>query len=359
MTMTRRTNFATPPKLKKGDSDDEGDVNVRRIIVMQQTIDNLKSKIAAQDMELMSLRGVVKHLQEDLDPYARGLEVRFGERIQGVEEVIDMKNKEVMARMEQLAREVELQMMAIKDHADRLAHAVEKNARELANAENGQTSLKKDVSDTLESLKEMKHLSLSYKDAMKASTGHGAPAAPANPPATRCIVKAPRGHFQGKTSQQLAQDYNKKVVSNLTRLEGHITLPEAVGMVRLQPREGANLDMWLLYFPNAADVSKMFAYKPQLKTVCPSVFIQPDLPKEVRTQRGLLYREAKRFVETQAVPNAWRFKWIESLKMVISGPSDAKRYVIIENGAAKVVMEGKVKVVFVKNGKAKGAEESK
>jgi hypothetical protein len=45
--------------------------------------------------------------------------------------------------------------------------------------------------------------------------------------------------------------------------------------------------------------------------------------------------------------------------MVISGPSDAKRFVIIENGAAKVVMEGKVKVVFVKNGKAKGAEESK
>jgi hypothetical protein len=88
----------------------------------------------------------------------------------------------------------------------------------------------------------------------------------------------------------------------------------------------------------------MFAYKPQLKDVCPHVFVQPDLPKEVRMQRKLLLVGAKQFVQTQGVPASWRFKWVDNLKILITGPEGAKRFVVMEDGAAKVVFEGNVRV---------------
>jgi hypothetical protein len=40
---------------------------------------------------------------------------------------------------------------------------------------------------------------------------------------------------------------------------------------------------------------------------------------------------------------------------MIRGPADAKRYVIMEDGVARVVSEGNVKVVTVDKGRGKGA----
>jgi hypothetical protein len=113
-------------------------------------------------------------------------------------------------------------------------------------------------------------------------------------------------------------------------------------------------DMWLAYFASASDVAKLFAYKPQLKNVCPDVYVQPDLPREVRMQRKLLSVGAQQVVKNQATPDHWRFKWVENLKIMIRGPADAKRYVVMEDGVARVVSEGNVRVVTMDKGKGRG-----
>jgi hypothetical protein len=145
------------------------------------------------------------------------------------------------------------------------------------------------------------------------------------------------------------------VLSKLRMLEGHFTLPEVTGMVLIEPKEGSSMpfDLWLAYFHSASDVAKMFVYKSQLKDVCPHVFVQPDLPKEIRMQRKLLVFGAKQFVQNQGAPGSWRFKWVENLRILISGPAGAKRFVVMEDGAAKVVSEGNVSVLVGNKGKEK------
>lgn len=72
-------------------------------------------------------------------------------------------------------------------------------------------------------------------------------------------------------------------------------------------------------------------------------------------QRKLLSVGAQQFVKNQATPDKWRFKWVENLKILIRGPADAKRYVVMDDGIARVVSEGNVKVVSMDKGKGKGA----
>ena len=148
-----------------------------------------------------------------------------------------------------------------------------------------------------------------------------------------------------------AQDFNVKVLKKLMPHDGHFSLPEVTGMVLIAPKEGMTSDMWLAYFGNANDVAKLFTYKSQLKDVCPDVYVQPDLPKEIRMQRKLMVLGAKQFIQNQGAPAGWRFKWIENLKILITGPANAKQYVVMDEGWAKVVSEGKVKVNVVSKGK--------
>ena len=68
-------------------------------------------------------------------------------------------------------------------------------------------------------------------------------------------------------------------------------------------------------------------------------------------QRKLLVLGAKQFIQNQGTPAGWRFKWVDNLKIVITGPEGAKRLVIIDEGAARVVNEGTVKVNVVKKDK--------
>lgn len=358
----------TPMKTGRDDRAPEHDVPLReQIAVMQQTIDDLLSKNASLEEELNSMKVTMKHITGNVEPYCHALEAKFAEWTKKYDSHVQLKNKELNDKVEALKAEVQKQMQRVEDKLTELATAVAKDVdlfidvadlkSTMREQELGQAILKNDMFEAMETMKELKQVSTSYKDALKAGltapTSSSVPlalASSANVPATRCIVKTPRGYFKGKGARQLAQDYNIKVVSKLTLIQGHVTLPEATGVVLLEPREGAPFDLWLVYFSTANDVTKMFAYKPQLKDVCPTVFIQPDLPKEVRMKRKLLVLGAKQFVQNQGSPTAWHFKWVENMKIMISGPAGAKRFVVMEGEAARVVMEGKVKVNTEKRG---------
>jgi hypothetical protein len=374
MTTRRAAALATPPKLKKGDSDDESLPYTRKITAMQHIIDVLKGKINAQEEELNSVKASLKQLTTAVEPYLTTLEKRFGDRIMDTDARVEMKSMELAARLERLTGEVEAQLRKLNDRADILDDAMKKNASVMGSLselqssireqEAGQSKMKSDISEAMERLNLVQKETTSYKEALKAGTSaamnRSAPLETptyATMPATRCIIKTPRGFIQGAGAANRAKAFNAKVLSKLEKLEGHFTLPEVTGLVLVEPKEGMVVrgDMWIAYLSSASDVTKLFAYKAQLKNVCPDVYVQPDLPKEIRMQRKLLNVGALQFVKNQATPDHWHFKWVENLKIMIRGPADAKRYVIMEDGVARVVSEGNVKVVTVDKGRGKGA----
>lgn len=368
--LTRRANASTPSKLKKGDSDDEAEVYTRKVTAMQSTIEALKGKINAQEAELNSVKATLKRFTTVIEPYCMALEKRFAERIIETDQRVELMNKETAAKLEKLAGEIEVKFRTITEKADALGLAVKKDVSltvsvaELQSSvreqEIGQAGLKSDLSEALEKLKAVQQEAMSYKAALKAgvSTSASQPVhvnahTPPATPATRCIIKTPRGYIQGAGAANRAKSFNTKVLAKLTKLDGHFTLPEATGLVLIEPKEGMPVygDMWLAYFASASDVTKLFAYKSQLKNVCPDVYVQPDLPREIRMQRKLLVFGAKQFVKNQAAPNSWRFKWVDNLKIMITGPADAQRYVVMDEGVAKVVYGGQVKVSATGKGK--------
>lgn len=372
MTQTR-SQFAlcTPIKFQK-DGASENEVALRdKVTSMQLTIDALHEKCAQLEDELKEAKGAFQQVTSKVDTYLYALEGRFGERIKVTETQIMVKNKELTDRIAKLEGELNTTFKSLDERVNSLTVAVHKDVdmfvdvadlmSTMKEQEIGQATIKQNLFETMEKLKEVQKVSLSYKDALKSASSSSAPVhmATAPPvahgptPATRCIIKTPRGFIQGKSAMTRAQDFNIKVVSKLKLLEGHFSLPEATGMVLIEPKEGVMYDMWLAYFGSANDVAKMFAYKFQLKDVCPNVYVQPDLPKEIRMQRKLLVLGAKQFVQNQVAPSGWRFKWVDNLKILINGPAGAKRFVIIDEGVARVVNEGKVKVSIVSKGKEK------
>jgi hypothetical protein len=372
MTTRRAAALATPPKLKKGDSDDESNHYMRKIVGMQHVIDVLKGKINAQEEELNSVKATLQHITSVMEPYCMTLEKRFADRILVTDTHVESKYKELTARLDTITGEVEIHLKALKDRADVFDDIVKKNGglmgsiadlqSSIREQEAGQSKMKSDISVAVERLNLMQNETMSYKEALKAGTpaamNRSAPiesSTYATMPATRCIIKTPRGFIQGAGAANRAKAFNAKVLSKLEKLEGHFTLPEVTGLVLVEPKEGMVVrgDMWIAYLSSASDVTKLFAYKAQLRNVCPDVYVQPDLPKEIRMQRKLLHVGALQFIKNQATPDHWRFKWVENLKIMIRGPADAKRYVVVEDGAARVVSEGNVRVVAVDKGKGK------
>jgi hypothetical protein len=182
-----------------------------------------------------------------------------------------------------------------------------------------------------------------YKDAIMKTS-----AATAN----QCVVRAPKGFINGWTARARAQVFNQKVVAKFRLLDGHLSLPEATGLVQIGGKAGYDTDLWLVFFNSANDVNKLFAYKTQIKETCPDVYVMPSLTKEERSKQKLLRAGARLFVNGQGSSKAWRYRFVENLKVLITGPANAVRYVIIdENGAARVVTEGEVKVKKEKGGR--------
>lgn len=371
MTTRRAAAVATPPKPKK-DSDDESTPSTRKIILaLQQIVDALKGKIHAQDEELNSIRAIIQRHTTVLEPYCMNLEKRFGDRIADSDKHGEMKNKELNVRLDKLTGEVEAKLKALDNRVNVLEEAVKKSASYMGSISDlqssiheqqaGQAKMKADLSEAMAKLNTVQKEAASYKEALQAGSAAVARSSPLEThvhspmPATRCIIKTPRGFIQGVGAANRAKNFNAKVLSKLEKLEGHFTLPEVTGLVLIEPKEGMVVrgDMYIAYLGSASDVTKLFAYKSQLKTVCPDVYVQPDLPREVRMQRKLLTVGAQQYKRSQAAPDLWHFKWVEDLKIMIRGPADAKRYVIIEDGAARVVSEGNVKVVAVDKGKGK------
>jgi hypothetical protein len=181
-----------------------------------------------------------------------------------------------------------------------------------------------------------------------ATPGHTMNAAPKDLHAMKCVIRAPKGMFQGRSSAVRAQAFNTKVIANLALKGGHFSRPEAVNMDRLGGKEGAAHERWVLRFNSASDVSKLFEYKKQLKDICPQAFVEPYLTKEEIGYRNLIWVGAKQFMNQQAVPNAWRFQWIENVKGLITGPAGARRYVVMDGESAKVTDGGNVRFVGAK-----------
>ena len=168
-----------------------------------------------------------------------------------------------------------------------------------------------------------------------------------SPPRTQqpaCVVRAPKGMIQGRSAAARAQSFNMTVVGKLKLKEGHFSPPEATGMIPLRSKEGDSFELWLAFFNSMNDVSKLFTYKGQMKEVCPNVFVQPDLSKEDRMNRRLLVLGSQQFIANQANPSSWRFRWVDKLRVMITGPEQAKRFTVMEGGAARVVMEGAVRI---------------
>ena len=221
----------------------------------------------------------------------------------------------------------------------------------LRDQEAEQLAMKKQVAELIDVVSELRKVPASYKDAVVSGDGGsatiGSSSAPtANP---RCIVRAPRGLFQGRSAAARAQAFNAKVILKLQKIDGHMSMPEATGLVQIKGKAGDDFDLWIAFFNSVSEVSKLFTYKPQLKHVCPDVFVQPDMSREERMQRKLLKLGARQFIEHQAVPANWRFRWVDKLKILITGPAMARRNVIMADGVAKVVMEGNVRFVDAKD----------
>lgn len=280
MTTRRAAALATPPKLKKGDSDDESLPYTRKITAMQHIIDVLKGKINAQEEELNSVKATLKHLSTVIEPYVTTLEKRFGDRILDTDARVEMKNMELAARLEKLTGEVEAQLRKLNDRADTLDDAVKKNASFMGSLSElqsrvreqgaGQAKMKSEISEAMEKLTSVQNEASSYKEALKAgsSASMARPSPPdgstyAPMPANRCIIKTPRGYIQGVGAANRAKHFNAKVLSKLERLDGHFTLPEVTGLVLIEPKEGMIVhgDMWIAYLGSASDVTKLFAYK--------------------------------------------------------------------------------------------------
>ena len=199
-----------------------------------------------------------------------------------------------------------------------------------------------------------------YLDAVNRSVGPLPPAAinpalgrtvntaPKDLHGTKCVIRAPRGMFQGRSPAVRAQSFNTTISANLVLKGGHFNRPEAISMNRLGGKEGAAHERWVATFNSSSDVSKLFEYKKQLKDICPQVFVEPFLTKEEIGHRNLIWVGAKQFINQQAAPNAWRFQWVENVKGLINGPAGARRYVIIDGESAKVTDGGNVRIVGYK-----------
>ena len=160
-----------------------------------------------------------------------------------------------------------------------------------------------------------------------------------------CIIRASKGLVKGRNATGRGEAFTKDVISKLPLREGHFTLPEVKGMVPLKGFEDAPFEMWLAFMSSPSDVSKLFAYKGQLKVQFPDVYVQANLSKEVRMQRKLMFLGAKQYIANQASPQSWRLKWVDTLKGIIYGPQQARRVVIMDGEVARVVFEGNVRVV--------------
>ncbi len=307
------------------------------------------------------MKDALQSLPGKVEKYCYGMDTRVVDRMKEIDAQMSVRNKELLSKLEAFESDISVKLKHADERVNELSAVVNKDVNMyidvadlkvgMREQEIGHASLKIVVSEVTETLKELKKTSMSYKDVLQTPSSNvpvnlptDVPKVTTSAPVTRCIVKAPRGFIQGRSAMLRAQDFNIKVMSKMKLVEGHFSLPEATGLVQIDTKEGVPFQMWLAYFNTASDVSKLFAYKSQLKEVCPAVYVQPDLPKEVRMQRKLLVFGAKQFVQNQASPGAWRFKWAEQLKIVMNGPSGAKRFVVIEEGAAKVVTEGNIKV---------------
>jgi hypothetical protein len=207
-------------------------------------------------------------------------------------------------------------------------------------------AVKQRLASVAQDMTVVKGSTASFKDTLL--TVKNAPAAPSPPvpvvtsmPMNQCVIKAPRGFIQGHNAAARAKDFNAKVPAHFERQAGHFSLPEATGLVSIGSRQGQG-EMWLAFFASASDVSKLFAYKPQLKAKFPEVFVQPSLTKEERAKRKVLWDTAKSFTADQVSksdnPAQWKFRFVDTLKIEMKGPENETRFVVCDAaGAAKVV----------------------
>jgi hypothetical protein len=328
---------------------------------MQQDNAALRLEIKARDETIAKLQG----LYDQLGPY---LQERFTGFENAARNLIDTKVAECIGSqvsVTKLNEEVSLlkcKVKEVQEYACKEINVEEEIA--FLNNENrthvGQFEVLKKRIAVVEEVVEAKSASTPYLDAVARPPGLGAggQAFPKGPGAggqaftkgpetqvaqARCVVRAPRGMFRGRTAALRAQDFNKQVVAKLQLREGHFTLPEATSMLQLGGKPGDRIEMWCVTFSSHSEVSKLMEYKGQLKSVSPDVYVDPFLSKEEMGLRKLLVTAAKDFIKQQADSRSWRFSWTGNTRGVIKGPAMAKRMVFMDGTEPKVCAEGNVR----------------
>jgi hypothetical protein len=319
---------------------------------MQQDNAALRLEIKARDETIAKLQGSY----EKLGPY---LQERFASFEKAVRNLVDAKVGECMGSLPtvtKLNEEVVLLKCMVKEVQENACKDinVEEEIASLNDANRthvGQFEVLKQRLARVEDSKANAN-NTPYLDAVNRPSGSVNAAAPlltngvigAQVAQAKCVVRAPKGMIRGRTAAMRAQDFTRQVVAKLQRREGHVTLPEATGMVQMGGRPGDKFDMWCVLFSSHTEVAKLMEYKGQLKVAFPDVFVDPFLSKEEMGQRRLLVTAAKDFIKEQADPRSWRFSWTGNTKGVIKGPAMAKRLVLMDGEEAKVCAEGNVRI---------------
>jgi hypothetical protein len=361
---------------------------LKLVITLQQTLSNVasdleseKQKNATSEQVIADLRAELKakgealakveKFCEQMPPY---IKKQFAEAERGLATMIDAKFAEHMGDKEAIAK-IDHKVAVLQSQVN----VVETSLCKDLNVEGEIASLKDDqrgnvgefenirqrVEKVENTTREMQaQMGTPYRDAVNRSvgsfsradskaptSGHSMYAASKASQENKCVIKAPKGMFQGRSSTARAEDFNKTVLAKLVMKEGHFSWPEATNMARLGGKEGADRERWVVYFKSPSDVSKLFEYKKQFKNVCPQVYVEPYLTKEEMAQRNLLWVGARQFISQQAMPKEWNFQWIENVKGIITGPAGARRYVIMDGERAKVTDGGDVRFVRARDRK--------
>ena len=317
---------------------------------MQRDNAALRAEIKARDDAIAKLH----ESYEQLGPY---LQERFAGFETAVRNLVDAKvaegmgNQGVFTKLNEEVSVLRCKVNEVQEFACKEIN-VEEEIASLNNANRshmGQFDVLRKRIAAVEEVVEAKSTSTPYLDAVNRSSGnrvggqspnngHGTQASQA-----KCVVRAPKGMFRGRTAALRAQDFNKQVVAKLRLREGHFTLPEATSMLQMGGKPGDKIEMWCVMFSSHNEVAKLMEYKGQLKDVSPDVYVDPFLSKEEMGHRRLLVTAAKDFIKQQAHPSSWRFSWTGNTKGVIKGPAMAKRLVLMDGEEPKVCVEGNVR----------------
>jgi len=307
---------------------------------MKETDEKLEKKMVVYANQISEMASMVsKEIDTNIELGA--VQIQATENAVMLEEMRKQvaRTKEELAKMQQMNEPYNIKIQGLQRDINDNKIAIEE--------------LQKRVAVVSSDVQEGKVQQATFKTALLSGTMEHKASSPRPPvvanATNQCVIKAPRGLIQGWNAAARAKAFNTKVVAKLDLEEGNFACPEATALVSIGAnnvtKNGAKHDneMWLATFNSPSDVSKMFAYKKQLKNKCPDVYVQPSFTKEERAKRTALWKAGYEFRTSQesssATPTLWNQRFISNFKIELKGPNNGLRYVVLDDtGSAKIVV---------------------